>query len=305
MHILKKVIQLLAITAFILVIWTLHSSHVSSLGRPNGTISYIPNKETQAGVKYGDSMNSTISQNMSNSAPETHGSRFTRTIVTACLDTKEIAWMHEELLSIDLSIYIANDLTAYLHPPKNKGHEVMTYLTYIIDHYANLPDIVIFMHGHRWTRHNNEALDYDAAKMIKRLNSSYVVKQGYVNMRCDWSPGCPEWLHPSNKQETLMKQEEAVLAKCWNELFPLDPLPPFLAQACCAQFSVSKERILSIPLSRFLFYRDWMLATPLSDYISGRIWEYSWQFVFTGQHFYCPAQHLCYCDGFGICFGEE
>lgn len=305
MHVLKKMAQLSAIAILVFVIWVLQNYHISSLGMLSDTTLHKHSKQTQKSLDYGDLINSSASLGVVASTHESHGSNFTRTLVTACLDKKEVAWMQEELSNMNLSVYVANDLTSNLHPPKNKGHEVIIYLTYIIDHYTSLPDIVVFMHGHRWARHNNAVLDYDAAKMIKRLSSSYVMKQGYVNMRCDWAPGCPEWLHPSNTQENLTKQEEAVLSKCWSELFPLDPLPPFLAQACCAQFAVSRDRILSIPLSQFIFYRDWMLATPLSDYVSGRIWEYSWHFVFTGKHLYCPAQHLCYCDGFGICSDGE
>ena len=82
-------------------------------------------------------------------------------------------------------------------------------------------------------------------------------------------------------------------------------MPKVLAQPCCAQFAISKGRILSIPLKRFIAYRDWLLRTPLSDYISGRVWEYIWQFVFTGNHTVCPMMHICYCDGYGFCFGGE
>ena len=179
----------------------------------------------------------------------------------------------------------------------------MVYLTYIIDHYDVLPDVIVFMHAHRWTHHNNELLGYDAPQMIRRLSSAHVTRQGYVNMRCHWSPGCPEWLHPGGREEVLGKQEEAVLVESWAELFPSDPLPKTLAQPCCAQFALSRQRIHSIPLRRFTFFRDWILRTPLSDYISGRIWEYSWQYLFTSQGVYCPAEHLCYCDAFGVCFG--
>jgi hypothetical protein len=35
------------------------------------------------------------------------------------------------------------------------------------------------------------------------------------------------------------------------------------------------------------------------------VWEYVWQFVFTGENVVCPKEHLCYCDGFGVCFGSE
>ena len=219
------------------------------------------------------------------------------------LESDNISWISDELPDVDTVVYIANDALASLHPPKNKGHEVMIYLSYIINHYDALPDIIIFMHAHRWTHHNNPFLSYDAAEMVRRLNGDYVTREGYVNMRCHWSPGCPEWLHSGNIRESIQKQEELLLSRSWKELFPSDPLPTALGQACCAQFALSKERILSVPLSRFIFYRDWIMRTPLSDYISGRIWEYSWQYLFTGQSILCPAEHICYCGGFGVCFG--
>ena len=230
---------------------------------------------------------------------------YSRVLVIPCLNETETDWVKTELSGVELVTYVANETGTTLHPPRNKGHEVMVYLSYIINHYANLPDIVVFMHAHRWAPHNAELLNHDAVEMIKRLSVQHVLRQGYVNMRCKWDPGCPEWLHPTNKHETLTRQEEMMASRCWAELFPLEALPPFLAQACCAQFALSKERILSIPLSRFIYYRDWVLTTPLSDYIAGRIWEYLWHFLFTGSSSYCPAEHRCYCETYGICFAGE
>jgi hypothetical protein len=112
-------------------------------------------------------------------------------------------------------------------------------------------------------------------------------------------------MHPGTVEEDINKQEETMLARSWSELFPLDPIPNVLAQPCCAQFAISKDRIRSLPLARYVFYRDWLLRTSLSDYLSGRVWEYVWQFVFTGQIVVCPKEHVCYCDGFGVCFGGE
>ena len=237
--------------------------------------------------------------------PNPSGATYTRAMIVPRMKDENITWIANELPDLDTVIYVANDPSAPLHPPKNKGHEVMIYLTYIIDHYDDLPDIAIFMHAHRWTHHNNHLLGHDAVQMIRRLNSDYVTRKGYVNMRCEWYPGCPEWLHPDNAKESLAKQEEEVLSRSWKELFPTSPLPRALGQACCAQFALSRERILSISLSRYIFYRDWVMRTPLSNYVSGRIWEYTWQFLFTGQSTVCPAEHICYCDGFGVCFGGD
>lgn len=235
--------------------------------------------------------------------PKPPGAAYSRVVVIPRMKDEDILWIATELPDIKTAIYVANDPKAPLHPPRNKGHEVMIYLTYIIDHYEALPDIMIFMHAHRYSHHNNDLLGYDAVQMIRRLSSDHVTREGYFNMRCRWRPGCPEWLHPENAKESLERQEEEVLSRSWEELYPSEPLPSALGQPCCAQFALSKQRVHAIPLSYFVFYRDWMIRTPLSDYVSGRIWEYTWQFLFTGQSISCPAEHICYCDGFGVCFG--
>ena len=317
MSALKKFIQIISIASFILLF-----SIVSKIGREgssHGTHEVGQHKESSFDASpwsvpshedvNAETQGSFISATSPLSSPfhpgtiKPVGSTYSRVLVVPRLQTDDTSWIPDELPDTDSTVYTVNDPLAALHPPKNKGHEVMIYLSYIIEHYYTLPDIVVFMHAHRWTHHNNPLLAYDAAEMVRRLQSDYVTREGYVNMRCSWSPGCPEWLHSDSPRESLEKQEESVLSKSWSELFPSNPIPSALGQACCAQFALSRERVLSIPLSRFIFYRDWIARTPLSDYISGRIWEYSWQFLFTGQNVYCPAEHICYCGGFGLCFG--
>jgi hypothetical protein len=50
-----------------------------------------------------------------------------------------------------------------------KGNEASAYLEYIINNYENLPDICIFVHGHRNSWHNKENID----EKIKKLEFSY------------------------------------------------------------------------------------------------------------------------------------
>ena len=76
--------------------------------------------------------------------------------------------------------------------PKNKGHEAMVYLAYIIDNYDNLPDTVLFFHPHRTTWHNNALLDLDSKKTIEHLSDVKVARDGYFNARCRLDPGCPD-----------------------------------------------------------------------------------------------------------------
>ncbi|KAL2037339.1 hypothetical protein N7G274_009824 [Stereocaulon virgatum] len=315
----KKLIQLFAIAAFLIFVSFLRKldAEERSHGRLkdrrhrevflNTSTWLSPSYDVSGPEVHGmvDSGTYSVKANFHPGSPKPPGSAYTRVMIIPRMRSDDVSWIAHELPDTDVLVYVANDPKGPLHPPKNKGHEVMIYLTYIIDHYNDLPDIVIFMHAHRWTHHNNHLLGNDAVEMVRRLRSDHVTREGYVNMRCQWTPGCPEWLHPGNIHESLDKQEEEVLARCWKELFPSEPLPRALGQACCAQFALSKERILSIPLTRFVFYRDWIMRTPLSDYVSGRIWEYLWQFVFTGRHVVCPAEHSCYCDGFGVCFGGD
>lgn len=237
--------------------------------------------------------------------PKPPGSTYTKTLVVPKTKEEDTSWMDVEIGEWQKAVYVVDDPSAPLHPPKNKGHEVMVYLTYIIDHYGSLPDIVAFMHSHQFAWHNDDLFDMNAANLLRRLNPARVVREGYMNLRCNWGPGCPDWMHPGAIEEDASKQEETLLARAWGEIFPDDPIPAVLAQPCCAQFAVSRERILAIPKARFVYYRDWMLRTELSDYISGRVWEYLWHVVFTGENTICPTENVCYCDGYGLCFGGE
>jgi len=230
---------------------------------------------------------------------------YTSTLVIAKTKHESVDWILDKMPEQQTAVYVADDPSAPLHPPKNKGHEVMIYLSWIIDNYDNLPDVAIFMHAHQLSWHNDEILGNDAHLLISRLNRARVWREGFVNMRCSWHPGCPDWMHPAATELDPQKQEEVLLAKSWSELFPLDEVPTVLAQPCCAQFALSRERIQAKPYAQYVWYRDWLFNTRLEDRLSGRIWEYVWQFVFTGQNVVCPKEHICFCDQYGSCFGGE
>ncbi|KAJ5591819.1 uncharacterized protein N7459_002188 [Penicillium hispanicum] len=232
------------------------------------------------------------------------GSQYTKMLVIPRTKLEDVTWIEQELPDWSTAIYVADDPKAPLHPPKNKGHEVMVYLSYCIDYYDDLPDVSVFMHSHQFAWHNDVIFGGDAAEILRRLSLDRVTREGYMNTRCTHGPGCPDWMHPGAVEENEDKQEEVMLARAWSELFPDDPVPPVLAQPCCAQFALSRDRIRTIPRSRFVYYRDWMLQTDLSDYIAGRIWEYLWQYVFTGNSVVCVEESVCLCDGYGVCFGS-
>lgn len=177
----------------------------------------------------------------------------------------------------------------------------------MIDHYDDLPDIVIFMHAHRYAWHNNLLQGQDQSPMIKMLNLERVQRMGYMNLRCHHEPGCPDWIHmdrPGGDFDFFRKPEEIYWRRhVWEEIHPGAPVPLSLSGVCCAQFALSKDRIRQVPIERLLHYRRWLMNTGMDDQYSGRIFEYIWHYIFTGHEVYCPAQNSCYCDGYGICFG--
>ncbi|KAG9595493.1 hypothetical protein KCU77_g21950, partial [Aureobasidium melanogenum] len=69
--------------------------------------------------------------------------------------------------------------------------------------------------------------------------------------------------------------------------------------------AVSREAILALPRQRYVDLRDWLLETTLDDGLSGRVFEYTWQYIWGQRYEYCPLQSVCYCDGYGLCFGGE
>ncbi|DAA77604.1 TPA_exp: Uncharacterized protein A8136_6150 [Trichophyton benhamiae CBS 112371] len=245
-----------------------------------------------------------IISNFTAGTPKPPGSNYTKALIVPRLRTERVDWINS-LEDIKKEIYVVDDPLSFPRIPKNKGREAMVYLTYLIDNYDNLPEIMIFMHAHQEAWHHEEPLNRDAAEMVRRLSIERVVRNGFMNLRCAWAPGCPGWINPHNTQEDSAKPEEASVLKGWKDIFPSIPIPGVIGGQCCAEFALSRERAQAIPRSHLIYYRDWLLRTNLIDFYSGRVWEYLWHIIFTGQYVYCPAERVCFCDGYGLCFDND
>ena len=168
-------------------------------------------------------------------------------------------------------------LSPELAVPANKGNEAMAYMTYIIDHYDALPDVVLFHHGHRHGWHQT----MDSADEVRQLRVEYVRKTGYVSLRC--LPGCENVIvladyavdralfpgHGRAVQLTTLLDD--FLDKERGERVPVR-----LASPCCAQFAVSREAIQRRPRAWWVSLRAWLLETPLLSMDSGRLMEHTW-----------------------------
>lgn len=242
-----------------------------------------------------------------NSTPRPEDYQYSRTLVVARTSWEDVSWIEQELPQVDTAIYTVNDPFANLTVPANKGHEAMVYLTYIIDNYDSLPDVVLFFHAHRRGWHNNELLDKDAVEMITRLSSEWVTRVGYMPARCPLTHGCPNWIHLDKTEEANQDRPEAAVftTDLWGQLFPGETVPATLSEPDGAQFAVSRNTIRAAPKARFEHLRNWLINTNLHDYFSGRVFEYTWQYIFTGKAEFCPSENSCYCGGYGVCFGSD
>lgn len=232
----------------------------------------------------------------------------TATLVIGKLQAENASWIEDELSDVpNLKhvTYIVDGEGALLQVPANKGNEAMVYLSYIIDFYDNLPDVSIFMHAHRSTGRNNELLDHgSSAETVRRLSLEKVDREGYANLRCHQDPGCPGHLdlHDPKKNINTYITTNHMVAVAFGELFPHDKLPRTLSQPCCAQFAASRAAIQRRPKEDYMAMRKWLINTDLGNQWSGRIFEYSWHYIFTAATVFCPSVHLCYCDAYSVCF---
>lgn len=140
--------------------------------------------------------------------------------------------------------------------------------------------------------------------MLDRLQIKYILAQGYVNLRCVWTLGCPAEMHPLDEQTEQHTKDDSTgtyYAKAFAELFPEKPIPTVVGVSCCAQFAVSREKIRERPIADYKRFRQWLLDTQLRDHVSGRILEYSWHMIFGHDAVYCPNAKTCYCQLYGLC----
>lgn len=215
-------------------------------------------------------------------------------LVVASTKHEDTSWIARHLPEWRAHRYVVDDddndgssssaaSTSTLKVPANKGHEAMVYLTHIIDTYETLPPSLVFVHASRFAWHNDDP-DYDALPALRNLRLPHLREAGYVNLRCAWVIGCPAEIHPAGDAghtdgDSGAPSTKGVYKQAWEELMFFGAgvaAPDVVAVACCSQFGVTRETIRGRPVEDYIRFREWLLATPLDDSLSGRIFEFSW-----------------------------
>ena len=78
----------------------------------------------------------------------------------------------------------------------------------MIDFYDRFPDLTVFIHGKDTEWHNNNLLNDSTSIMLHNLNLDKIKRDGYVNLRCQWDPGCPDQIRPYTTEVDVGKLEE-------------------------------------------------------------------------------------------------
>ena len=150
----------------------------------------------------------------------------------------------------------------------NKGNEVTAYLKFIIQNYDNLPNHVAFIHGHERAWHQHKNL-FDVINCVKYREHGFVSLNNYfIDDR-------------KIESNVIMKKLHQIWDKEFRPYLKRDP-PTYLCHDCCAQFIVSKERILKNSREAYQAWYDLVINDSTNDnsYEMGRIFEYIWHIIF-------------------------
>lgn len=161
----------------------------------------------------------------------------------------------------------------------NRGSESIAYLTAIIEHYDDLPDIMLFMHGHRFSWHTLMAQDWILRRLATHppTDPTLASSKGYHALGClerwrnDISQLFPTDIDANWQSNNGPRWHEALAARftqAWREhlgeAYQL-PLPEYVRVPTAASFAASKEAILRRPKAFYEELRNWLLTTNIEN----------------------------------------
>ncbi|KAG2019559.1 hypothetical protein GB937_005108 [Aspergillus fischeri] len=240
---------------------------------------------------------------------KTYSSNSTIALVLAATQSEDLTWLRDYCRDHDAIpfIYTTDRKPAphLLVPHTTRGREAAAYLSYVVDFYDQLPPYTIFIHSNQDQWHN-DLFGPKTSVALRNLRLEAVAAQGYVNLRCEHEPGCPTNVHPwSPTQIDIDKKDiRAYFPQVYQTLFGVgkEHVPEHIGNVCCAQFAVSRERILQRPKRDYERMLAWAAETDLTDSFGvGWVFEKVWHVVFGMEDIYCPRFEQCRCDVYGWC----
>lgn len=112
-----------------------------------------------------------------------------RAVIAPYQSSVDISWMSVYFPNLTSFVYATNvDEDDFAVAPARtirlaKGNEAMVYLDYITEHYEDLADQMVFVHGNRHQWHQA-----DIVQDLARLQWQNITD--FANLRCSQVPGC-------------------------------------------------------------------------------------------------------------------
>lgn len=166
----------------------------------------------------------------------------------------------------------------------NKGFEASAYLLYIYEHYEELSNWTVFVHGHETSIHHlgrtqDLVNGIHFRWMYKNINHDHLTNDFVVDARMDW-PGAG----PGHRRDMKNGFNRTWLPHLDIFMpYVMQPKPRNFVTRRCAQFYVHKGLIMRH--SRDL-YKAWYMALMNETHRDGKhmaiAWEWAWCHIMTG-----------------------
>jgi len=170
----------------------------------------------------------------------------------------------------------------------NIGREAHTYLTHIVDRYADLPECTAFLQGNPFAHlaPPEEAPVTPAALRAQLLTFAASNKPfaglAWFRLRCDGLGRPHDLADPAKEGRWLGWGKDIPVAATFEALFGAPAPKEFIARAPTGNMLVRRERILARPLAFYRRALDLVLADPQDAGNTGHAFERLWQAIFSG-----------------------
>lgn len=221
-----------------------------------------------------------------------------RMVVVVGRTDDDTEWLNQ--LQVPYTLYVADAPFHQNSPHVPRGNEAASYLSYIVDNYDTLPEVIAFVHWHQNAWHHDQ-FDGDLLQMLNNVQWDRVRDRfGYHSLRCEWVPGCIVEIDTSHINTG--RQPEEAYPGAWRNHFAkwLGPMPDVVGAPCCAQFVVSAKVLRQRPRAFYTDTLKWLAESELSSEVSGRVMEYTWHIIAGMPHVYCPTVEECRCQLYNL-----
>ncbi|KAF2739334.1 hypothetical protein EJ04DRAFT_411075, partial [Polyplosphaeria fusca] len=205
-------------------------------------------------------------------------------------------WLAKDLQQWNSTVYSVDHSFTQLHlagQKIDKGRIANAYLTYLVENYNNLPEVVVFVDGCSSQYVSKTAPDYNRMEMIRQLNISSIQKTGFDNLRCLSRIGCQSEILPLRKPKDEFNTPEVAMHDAWKELFQDAMMPRSLATPRGAEFAVTRTKVQKRGLNDYRRFWEWLNKTRLDDDTAGIIMEHLWHIIFGRGAQYCSEMERC------------